>query len=112
VILDKFIIFPVVFLTDCKRFVYSELFLNQFSNSSTITFESNYFGRYCVTEKIEASKHKINIHPLTTYDREPNKITGGYILKWDRPNTLIPDYFLTSDGILYVNMSVMCLYYY
>lgn len=55
--------------------VYVELFLNK-----------SYEGVYILIEKIKRSPNRVNISDFTTADTIANTITGGYILKIDRPS--------------------------
>jgi hypothetical protein len=67
------------------RFV--EVFL---SRSAGRVRETHYHGLYVLQEKIKIAPQRVNIDKLSTTDVKASKVTGGYLLKFDRlgPNEL------------------------
>jgi hypothetical protein len=55
------------------RVRYVELLVNQ-----------QYQGVYKLIEKIKRDKNRVDIKKMETTDNEGDKLTGGYILKWDK----------------------------
>ncbi len=47
--------------------------------------EISYHGLYVLEEKIKIGPHRVNLDHLNTADLKPPGITGGYLLKFDRP---------------------------
>ena len=64
------------------RFV--EMYLN--TNDDTIS-ASDYVGLYILMEKIKRGEDRVNIEELEPWDSTEPKITGGYMLKIDRPDS-------------------------
>ncbi len=44
----------------------------------------HYQGIYVLTEKIKIAKDRVNIDRVGAEDLKPPKVTGGYLLKFDR----------------------------
>jgi hypothetical protein len=67
------------------RFV--EVFL---SRSAGRVRETHYHGLYVLQEKIKIAPQRVNIDKLSATDVKASKVTGGYLLKFDRlgPNEL------------------------
>ena len=63
------------------RFV--EMYLNR--NDSTIS-ASDYVGLYILMEKIKRGKDRVDVEKLDPWDSTEPRITGGYMLKIDRPD--------------------------
>lgn len=61
------------------RFV--EVFL---SRSKGELRDTHYHGIYVLTEKIKMGKDRVNIDRVGSEDLKPPKVTGGYVLKFDR----------------------------
>jgi len=61
------------------RFV--EVFL---SRSRGRVRDLHYHGIYVLTEKIKVGSHRVNIDRIGAEDLKPPKVTGGYLLKFDR----------------------------
>ena len=59
-----------------SRTVYAELILN-----------GNYMGIYILEEKIKCDAHRVNIEKMNPSDTSGDALTGGYILKIDRPGS-------------------------
>jgi len=66
--------------------------------------ETHYYGVYVLTEKIKISKHRINTARLDGRDLAAPKVTGGYVLKFDRVGPGESGMWGTGDrGITYVD---------
>ena len=63
------------------RFV--EMYLN--TNDDTVS-ASDYVGLYIFMEKIKRGEERVNVEKLEPWDSTEPKITGGYMLKNDRPD--------------------------
>jgi hypothetical protein len=63
------------------RFV--EMYLN--ANDETVS-ASDYVGLYIFMEKIKRGEERVNVEKLQPWDSTEPKITGGYMLKIDRPD--------------------------
>ena len=61
-----------------------------------VVLNDDYQGVYLFTEKIKRDKNRVNISKLKTTDIAGDQLTGGYILKLDKPTGLIVDGW-TSD---------------
>lgn len=46
--------------------------------------QSHYHGLYVLTEKIKIGPHRVNIDKADGDDLKPPKVTGGYLMKFDR----------------------------
>ena len=67
------------------RFV--EVFFNQIRNSTQMGF-STYRGIFLLMEKLKRGKERVPIENLNDKTVDPDLITGGYILRRDKPDTL------------------------
>lgn len=63
-----------------SRFV--EVFAN--TNNGTLDYPGDYLGVYCLMEKPERGKDRINVERLDKNDLSGEDLTGGYIVKVDR----------------------------
>jgi hypothetical protein len=63
------------------RFV--EVFAN--TNDGTVDYPGDYLGVYAIMEKPERGGDRIPVERLTSFDTTEPKISGGYIIKVDRP---------------------------
>lgn len=63
------------------RFV--EMYLNK--NDSTVS-ASDYVGLYILMEKVKRGKDRVDVEKLEPWDSTEPKISGGYMLKIDRPD--------------------------
>ena len=80
------------------RFV--EVFL---SRSKGPVQEIHYHGIYVLTEKIKISKHRVNIDRVGAEDLELPRVTGGYMLKFDRVGPDESGFWGTGErGLVYV----------
>jgi hypothetical protein len=65
--------------------------------------EAQYYGVYVLTEKIKIGKHRINIDKAGGNDLTPPKVTGGYVLKYDRLGPGEVGVWASGDrGLVYV----------
>lgn len=63
-----------------------------------------YLGTYYLTEQVRIDSDRLNIGELKKKDTEPNKITGGYLIKGgQQTDKQSPDYFTTDRGIILAN---------
>jgi hypothetical protein len=60
-----------------------ELYLN--TNGGAIT-AADYFGVYTLTEKIKRSRDRVKVAEIGSLDNSGARVTGGYLLKVDRPD--------------------------
>jgi hypothetical protein len=60
-----------------------ELYLN--TNGGPVT-AADYFGVYTLTEKIKRSAARVNLAEISSLDNAGPRVTGGYIVKIDRPD--------------------------
>ena len=63
---------------------FCEVFVH--SNRSTEISPPNYMGVYSLCEKIKRGPDRVDIEPLLPTDNEEPDVSGGYILKIDRPD--------------------------
>jgi hypothetical protein len=54
-------------------------------NLPNFSAAGDYNGIYVFTEKIKIGEHRVNIHKLQEDDEKGASVTGGYLLKIDRP---------------------------
>jgi len=64
---------------------------------------ANYNGIYAIEEKIKISKDRVNIDKLDPEDTALPQVTGGYLLKIDRPDPGDTGFGAAGQGILYVD---------
>jgi len=64
------------------RFV--EMYLNTGSGKVS---SDDYFGIYIFMEKIKRDDERVNVEKLEPWDSTEPRITGGYMLKIDRPDS-------------------------
>ena len=74
-----------------SRTKFVEMFLNE-SGDATIG-DKHYVGVYLLIEKIKRGKDRVDIKPL-----KPTDITGGYILKIDKPDWYEINFFTHSGA--------------
>jgi hypothetical protein len=80
------------------RFV--EVFL---SRSKGQVRDIHYHGIYVLTEKIKSGKHRVNIDRVGAEDLKSPKVTGGYLLKFDRVGPGESGFWGTGErGLVYV----------
>lgn len=70
-----------------SRTVYCELILNGY-----------YMGLYILMEKIKRDNDRIDISKLTEIDNSGDELTGGYIVKLDKPDGENIGYWLSTEG--------------
>jgi len=63
-----------------RRFV--EVFMN--TAAGKVTYPRDYAGIYLLLEKIEISRHRVDLQALSLYDNAEPDISGGYIVKKDK----------------------------
>ena len=73
------------------RFV--ELFNDVGGSEVTAT---DYFGVYCLMDKIEIDKNRVDIEKTRPWERSQPEITGGYIFKNDRPDPGEPTFSVSG----------------
>ena len=61
-----------------------------------VVLNGDYIGLYFLTEKIRVAKHRVNINEQSDYEKEPERITGGWLLEID--NYLEPDNITFIEG--------------
>jgi hypothetical protein len=65
--------------------------------------ETDYHGLYVLTEKIKSSKDRVNMERVGADDLKAPKVTGGYMLKYDRVGPGESGVFGRGDrGLVYV----------
>jgi len=63
-------------------------FVEMYFNSNDDTVAANdYMGLYILMEKIKLGKDRVNVEKLEPWDSTEPRISGGYMLKIDRPDT-------------------------
>ncbi|MBI4657586.1 MAG: CotH kinase family protein [Verrucomicrobia bacterium] len=80
-----------------SRFV--ELFFNQTRPASGQVGYSSYRGIYLLTEKLKRGKDRVPIENLNDKTIDPELITGGYIIRKDKDDTLKSNWTTARFGI-------------
>jgi hypothetical protein len=76
-------------------------FVEVFSDTSgTVLSDLDYFGVYCLTERIEMDGDRVDIERLMPWENSEPEITGGYIFKNDRPDPGEPTMNVAGMGRL------------
>jgi len=57
---------------------------------------NDYFGVYCLMEKIESDRNRVDISKLDPWENTPEERTGGYIFKNDRPDPGEPTFSVSG----------------
>lgn len=78
---------------DSPRFRFCEVFVN---HENRPVRRDDYVGLYLLVERISRGKHRVDVEKLTPRETDEPAITGGYILKIDRPGP--GDMGFTSEG--------------
>ncbi|MBL9172033.1 MAG: CotH kinase family protein [Verrucomicrobiales bacterium] len=65
--------------------------------------QANYFGIYVLEEKIKLGKDRVDAPKLFPGQDVPPEVTGGYLMKIDRPDPGDFGFFAANQGVLYVS---------
>lgn len=72
--------------------------------SNTNSEHDVYLGSYYLAEQVRVDPDRLDIGELKKKDEEPDKITGGYLIKGgQQTNKESPNYFTTDRGIILAN---------
>ncbi len=82
------------------RFV--EVYLVTSSVQSQVT-STTYFGIYVLEEKIKRGKDRVDIDEVLPQFTKSPQITGGYMMKIDRPGPGESGFYAANQGIIYVD---------
>lgn len=82
------------------RTQFVEIFVNL--DSSLINRSSDYYGVYVFMEKNKRGPHRVDVEKLLPSAREEPEITGGYMLKIDRPDPRDDGFSAAREQIQYV----------
>jgi len=77
-----------------------ELYLN--TDGGAIT-AADYFGVYAFTEKIKRSSARVEVAEISPLDNSPPRVTGGYLLKIDRPDPGESGFSAAGQTLYYVD---------
>lgn len=84
---------------DSSRTRFVEVFMNEDGGQIGGPDSSDYLGVYVLVEKIKRGENRVNIEKLDPSDNTEPAITGGYIIRRDKPR--LEDEFYTAAGRWY-----------
>jgi hypothetical protein len=64
-----------------------------------LIINGEFLGLYCILETIKRENHRVDIEKLTRTEISGNDLTGGYILKYDKPYSRLEIVYPKSDKI-------------
>jgi hypothetical protein len=64
-----------------------------------LIMNGEFLGLYCIVETIKRENHRVNIEKLKQSETSGNDLTGGYIVKYDKPSASLSVVYPKEDKI-------------